>query len=242
MDVQEILENGAQHFLPNLSIDIVIIGYQEEQLKCLLLNLGGKWSLSGGYIKKKESVEVAAERILMERTRLQHQHLKFLSVAGDQGRRFSQEFKVAFEERGLEWKEEHWVNNRFVSLIYYALVDINKTFPEPGDFGGEPAWFNMDDLPEMWMDHQAIVASVRKHLQEEIVKQPITTNLLPSHFTMPQLHKLHQTILGEKLDRSRFQKKMLATGKFERLPKLKKESPGSNPYQYRLKEEMRANP
>ncbi|MEL7252005.1 MAG: NUDIX domain-containing protein [Bacteroidota bacterium] len=238
MDVQEILESGAKHFLPNLSIDIVIIGYQDDQLKCLLLNLGGRWSLSGGYIRKHESVEVAAERILMERTRLRDQHLKFLSVAGDGKRQFSQEFKTAIEQRGLEWKEDYWVNNRFVSLIYYALVDINETFPEPGDLGGEPAWFDMDDLPEMWMDHESIVQTARKHLQEEIRRQPITANLLPVHFTMPQLHKLHQTILDEKLDRSRFQKKMLATGKFERLPKLKKESPGSNPYQYRLKDKI----
>ncbi|MEO0877626.1 MAG: NUDIX domain-containing protein [Bacteroidota bacterium] len=238
MDIQEWLENGAEFFLPNLSIDIVIIGYQDDQLKCLLLNLGGQWSLSGGYIKKSESVEVAAQRILRERTRLEHQHLKFLAVAGGGERQFGQEFKIAFEQRGLEWKEDYWVNNRFVSLIYYALVDIKQTFPAPGDFGEEPAWFDMDDLPEMWMDHQSIVQTARKHLQEEIRKQPITANLLPSHFTMPQLHKLHQTILGKKLDRSRFQKKMLATGKFERLPKLKKESPGSNPYQYRLKEKM----
>jgi hypothetical protein len=52
---------------------------------------------------------------------------------------------------------------------------------------------------------------------------------------MPELHQLHQAILEEKLDRSRFQKKMLATGMFERLPKLQKDSPGSNPYLYTIK-------
>jgi hypothetical protein len=55
---------------------------------------------------------------------------------------------------------------------------------------------------------------------------------------MPELHQLHQTILGEKIDRSRFQKKMLSTGLFERLPKRKKESPGRNPYQYTVKVEQ----
>ena len=49
--------------------------------------------------------------------------------------------------------------------------------------------------------------------------------------------QLHQAILEEPLDRSRFQKKMLATGLFERLPKRQKDSPGRNPYQYRVKPE-----
>ena len=62
MDIKKMLEHGADYFLPNLSIDIVIVGYQDNKLKCLLLNLGDKWALPGGYIKHDESVEDAANR------------------------------------------------------------------------------------------------------------------------------------------------------------------------------------
>ena len=87
----------------------------------------------------------------------------------------------------------------------------------------------------MWMDHKDIVLTARKQLRKDIRQEHTTYNLLPEVFTMPDLYQLHQAILGEKIDRSRFQKTMLATGLFERLPKLEKKSPGRNPYQYRIK-------
>lgn len=235
MKTLDILEHGSNFFLSNLSTDIVIIGYQEEKLKCLLLKMGDKWLLPGGYIKQDESVDDATFRILFERTHLTDPHLKFLSVFGERDRRFGKEFKIFFEENGFPWKESYWINNRFVSLAYYSLVDIDKTHPQPGELDEAAEWFSLEALPNMWLDHEAIVNKARERLREDIQNEQITYNLLPTEFTMPQLHQLHQTILGEPLDRSRFQKKMLATGLFDRLPKLQKESRGSNPYQYRIK-------
>ena len=89
----------------------------------------------------------------------------------------------------------------------------------------------------MWLDHRAILDKARSRLKEDCKQIPVSYNLLSEEFTMPELHRLHQTILEEKLDRSRFQKKMLATDMFERLPKFKTESRGSNPYKYRLKQD-----
>lgn len=237
MTPEEIIENGGEYYLPNLSVDIVIIGYERDQLKCLLLKLGEKWLLPGRYIEKEESVDHAAQRILVERTALDQPHLKFLSVFGNQNRKFEKEFRNYFIKNGMEWRDDYWINDRFVTLAFYSLVDIDNTHPVPGDFDEEAKWFSFDELPEMWLDHSSIVASARNRLKEDIKYEQVSYNLLPSAFTMPQLHQLHQTILGEKLDRSRFQKKMLAAGTFERLPQLKKESPGRNPYQYRLKRE-----
>lgn len=236
METKEFLEHGAHYFLPNLSIDLVIIGYQDNRLKCLLLKFGDKWLLPGGYIKVDESVDSAATRILMERTCLEQPHLKFMSVFGNKERKFTDEFKQFFKKNNLPWQDDYWINNRFVSLAFYSLVDIDNTHPEPsGNFMEAVKWFRFDDLPEMWLDHECIAKTARDRLKADIKYEQVTYKLLPRDFTMPQLHQLYQTILEEKLDRSRFQKKMLATGMFERLPQLKKESPGRNPYQYRLK-------
>lgn len=235
MEIQKILEHGAEYFLPNLSIDLVIIGYQEGVLKCLLLKLGQKWALPGGYIKKEESVDHAVKRILKERTHLENPHFKFLSVFGAANRQFDQEFKHFFDKNGLPWRDDYWINQRFVTLAHYSLVDIDNTHPVPGDFDQAAQWFSFDALPQLWLDHHTIVEAARNRLKEDSKSELLTYNLLPESFTMPELHRLHEAILEEKMDRSRFQKKMLATGRFERLPKLKKETPGSNPYQYRLK-------
>lgn len=235
MDAHHFLEQGASHYLPHLSIDLVIIGYEDNQLKCLLLKIGDKWLLPGGYIGREEAVTDAAVRILRERTGLADPHLKFLQVFGDGNRRFTREFRDYFKKTGLKWSEDSWLNARFVTLAYYSLVDIEKTFPTIQNFDEDFGWFNFDDLPPMWMDHQSIVLEARHRLKEDIKHDGITHNLLPAPFTMPELHQLHETILETKLDRSRFQKKMLATGMFERLPKRKQEMPGSNPFQYVVK-------
>jgi len=241
MDLKSFYESGGDYFLPNLSVDIVIIGYHEGMLKGLLLKIGDKWLLPGGYIQRQESVDGAATRILKERTGLEDPHLKFLSVFGSEGRRFTRQWKAFAEKAGLPWKDDYWINDRFVTLAYYSLVHIEEIRPVAGAFDEAIAWFPLDDLPAMWMDHQAIVLQARSRLKEDIRHEQVTFNLLPDTFTMPELHRLHQAILEEPLDRSRFQKKMLATGLFERLPKRQKESPGRNPYQYRVKGETTSN-
>ena len=235
MEYREFLERGGDYFLSNLSIDLVIIGYEDHQLKCLLLQIGEKWILPGGYIGKSESVDEAAVRILKERTGLEDPHLNFLSVFGDSNRRFREEWKEFIEASGQPWKEEYWFNTRFVSLAYYSLVNIRDTHPVPGAFDRAVAWFPFEELPELWMDHEEIILQARSRLMEDVKHDHLTHELLSSPFTMPELHRLHQAILQEKIDRSRFQKKMLASGVYKRLPSLRKETPGRNPYQYIVK-------
>jgi len=235
MDLKNFLERGGEFFLPNMSIELVIIGYEKKELKCLLLQIGEKWLLPGGYIQREESVDEAVCRVLIERTALEEPHLRFLSVFGGKDRQFGAEIRESLEKMGIHWKNDYWLNNRFVTLAYYSLVHIPDMHPAVKNYDEAFDWFNFDDLPEMWMDHRSIVRAARSRLKEDIRKDPETYNLLPDPFTMPELHLLHEAILEEKLDRSRFQKKMLSTGMFERLPERKKASPGRNPYQYRLK-------
>ncbi|MCB0606894.1 MAG: NUDIX domain-containing protein [Lewinellaceae bacterium] len=235
MNIEQFLERGADYFLPNLSVDLVIIGYEDNQLKCLLLKIGEKWLLPGGYVGREESVVEAATRTLKDRTGLVDPHLKFLAVFGERNRRFTDEWQDYLEKHGLKWSRDSWLNARFVSLAYYSLVDIRHTFPAVSNLDEDFRWFGFDELPAMWMDHRAIVLEARNRLKEDIKQEEITYKLLPEQFTMPELHQLHESILETKLDRSRFQKKMLSTGLFERLPKRQQGSPGSNPYQYSVK-------
>ena len=236
MEIIKFLKKANKQFLPNLSIDLVIIGYQNNKLKCLLLQIDEKWLLPGGYIRISESVDDAAIRILKERTGLDNPHLKFLSVFGNRDRQFKNEWKEFIKNNNLDWKDDYWINNRFVTLTYYSLVNIAEIHPTPGIMDEAISWFDFDDLPEIWMDHKSILTEARNRLKEDLKHEQLTYNLLPDKFTMPELHQLHQAILEEKLDRSRFQKKILSTGLFDRLPKKpKKNSPGQNPYQYRIK-------
>jgi len=235
MSIKEYLNQAPQQFIPQLSVDIATIGYQDGLLKCLLLNFKDKWMLPGGFVFQTESVEDAAYRVLSERSGITNAHLQFLQVFGDKERNFYSEYEKYFQAEELETATYKWFNHRFVTLSYYALIDIEKSEPKVGPMDSAWGWFSIDDLPSMMMDHQDIVMSARERLQRDIKSEVISYNLLTEEFTMPELHQLHQVILGEPIDRSRFQKKMLSSGRFERLPQAQKERPGRNPYLYRIK-------
>lgn len=235
MDLQTFLDEGEKYFLPNLSLDFVIIGYEDSQLKCLLLKNKQNWFLPGGFVRRDQSIKEAVSEIIGTRTQIENPHFEFLNVFGKVDRTFSNNWKDFIESNGYTWDESFWINDRFVSLSYYALVDINKTNPTLSFFDESYDWFSVNQLPEMGLDHKEIVIEAKMKLQKDIQNNLVSHNLLPNEFTMPQLHQLYQDILEEKIDRSRFQKKMLASNLYERLPELQKDTPGRNPYLYRIK-------
>ncbi|MEO1517033.1 MAG: NUDIX domain-containing protein [Bacteroidota bacterium] len=236
MNLSTYLNEGDQLFLPHISVDTVIIGYEQSELKVLLLQFDEKWTLPGGHVGREESVEEAAARILHERAGLSGQYLKLFQVFGDRERNFGEEMKQLFAAAGVPWREDLWINKRHISIAFYALVDIAKTQPTGGVLMQPFGWHSLHDLPPMWMDHATIAEAALTQLQRDITIEQISFKLLPVEFTMPQLHQLHEKILGKKLERSRFQKKMLGLDIFERLPHIKRSSPGRRPFRYRFKE------
>ena len=236
MDIKAFLEEGHLHYLPHLSVDIVILGYQDGVLKVLLQKLDDRWCLPGGYVGNDETVNDAAIRVLEERTGLRQSYLQLFQVFGDANRSFAKQFKTLVEKEGYTWHKDLWINQRFVTLAHYALVDIATVFPNGGVFSLEHDWFSVEVLPAMHMDHEKIVKASKEQLKKDITVSHISFKLLPETFTMPELQKLHETILDKKLERSRFQKKMLSMEVFERLPKPKEDAPRRKPYLYRYKE------
>ena len=229
------LNEGKDLFLPNLSIDIAVIGFQDGALKVLLLELDNKWMLPGGYIFKDESVEDASKRILTERTGLDHFFMKIFQVFGNADRSFPDEIRHILEKLELPWNPEHWMGQRYVSTAFYALVDIDRVNPDGGIFSQKTQWWNLKELPEMWFDHRHIASEAFAKLQQDVLIDHHAYNMLPENFTMPQLHRLQELILEKKIDRSRFQKKMLSLGIFERLPEPKMGVPHRRPFLYSLK-------
>lgn len=231
MNLKEFFEEGDKYFLPNLSIDIVVIGY-DGQLKCLLMKNNTRWNIPGGYIGKSEPVNEASNRILKDLTGLQVDNLRLLSVFGDAHRNFGDQFRVLAEENGVKWDPNNWLNSRFVSIVYYALVNIKDVIVKGDDFYNEISWLAIQELVDMNLDHQEIIESTLSQLRTDINDGRTCHELLSARFTMPDLHQLHQVILQKDIDRSRFQKKMIGSGRFRRLPQSKTSSPGRNPYLY----------
>ena len=86
------------------------------------------------------------------------------------------------------------------------------------------------------MDHAEIVQKALETLRTQLAYLPIGKNLLPKKFTMPELQKLYETILNEKLDRRNFQRKLLSFGILNRLTETKKGGAHKAAYLYTFNE------
>ena len=232
-DIRKVIEQGGSLFLPNLSVDVVIFGYENNELKILLLEIADKlWMLPGGYIYNDESVDDAAKRLLLERTELEQVHLKQFYSFGNSGRSFGGEIRKLFENYNLPWREDLWINNRFVSIGYYALVQLPNTKPVAGMFAQNAAWFGINTLPRLLLDHHQIILKAIEEFRKDLQTYPVAHHLLPLKFTMPELHRVYEAVFEKKMDRSRFQKKMFEYNVFERLEERREGVPHRRPYLY----------
>jgi len=233
-NISALIEIGEQEFLPTVSVDCVILGFHENQLKVLLLKHRYRemWALPGGFIFKHEDAKHAAERVLQERTGLKKIFLQEFHTFGEK-ERYSNDFHLEdFEKDGIEVTADFWLLQRFITIGYYALVDFFEVVPSPDRLSETCTWWDVNALPEMILDHRKIFDKALHTIQLNLLYQPIGYNLLPEKFTMTELQKLYETILGKKLDRRNFQRKMLGYDILSKLDEVKKGVAHKSPHLY----------
>ena len=224
----------ADEYMSGLSVDNVIFGFHENQFRVLLLQTvtGRDWSLPGGFIRKDESVDEASARVLQDRTGLKKVYLQQFAVFGSPGRskiNLSADFGKVF---GLESPMPMWLQQRFVTIGYYALVEFGKVKPRSDEFSLSCVWHEVDRLPRMIYDHKEIVKTALLAMRQHLNYQPIGYNLLPAEFTLKSLQTIYETILDKKLDRANFNRKMLSLGILEKKEKLYTGAAHKAPYLY----------
>ena len=178
-------------YLPNdmvfLAVDCIIFGFDDEDLKVLLVQRDfepekGKWSLMGGFLKKDETLDEAASRILFRLTGMHDVYLEQLYAFSDVDRD-----PVA----------------RTVSTSYFAIVNIEKHHEKSND-NFKAKWFSVNNVPKLIFDHDEMLAKAVRRLRRRTAINPIGFELLPEKFTMRQLQKLYETILDKELDKRNF--------------------------------------
>lgn len=223
--------------LPGLAIDSVIFGFHQNHLKILLLEYEntGLFALPGGFIREKENLNDAARRSLSERTGLNNIYLDQFYVFGDRSRHDKDTLRAIMRGKGMNFDDDHWLLRRFVSVGYYALIDFTKAVPIPDSLSDRCAWYDMTALPPLILDHSLIVQKALETLRANLDRKLIGFNLLSETFTMGDLQSLYETILGQKLRRSSFQRKMLSLGILERIDKKWTGGAHKAPYLYKFK-------
>ncbi|HMB62159.1 MAG TPA: NUDIX domain-containing protein [Eudoraea sp.] len=235
---------NPENFIQQLSIDCVIFGYSNRQLKVLVSKLdfkGDFWVLPSGFILKEEGIDQAAHRILQERTGLNDIFLEQYKVFGDVPRNIMAivgEIRALnpkkFEDSSVRDIDMEWLTKRFISIGYYALVDINKVVPKLMEIDQSIDWYDIDDLPSMIGDLNYQVTKALEALRLNLDSKLLGFNLLPETFTMKELQHLYETVYDRPFRRNNFQKKMLDLGVLERLEKKYTGASNKAPYLYRF--------
>ncbi len=185
-----------QYPRPALTVDCVVFGFDEGELKVLLIQRGlepfkGRWALPGGFVRVDEPVDEAARRELAEETGLTNVFLEQLYTFG----------AVKRDPR-----------ERVVSVAYYALVKLSDHRVKAASDAANARWFPVSRPPKLAFDHADILRTALARLQGKVRYQPIGFELLPEKFTLSQLQHLYEAVLGTELDKRNFRKKVLGFG------------------------------
>jgi len=234
-DVERFFSRGHRQYVPHLSVDCVIFGFHDGDLKLLLLKWKNSdiWVLPGGYVRWRESLDAAAHRVLRERTGLRRLYLKQFHAFGGMDRREG-DIRRLFATLGVTAPRTAWPLERVVSIGYYALVDFSKVRPKGDYLSDRCEWCPIEVRPRLAFDHDVIATTALDSLRESLDAGTLEASLLPARFTMPELQRLHEAILGRSLDRRNFQKRMLERRVVERLSLRRAGGAHRSPFLYRF--------
>jgi 8-oxo-dGTP diphosphatase len=225
MELHDFLKTGHLHYLPHVSIDCAIFGYQEGELKLLLVKnkIITDWCLPGGFIKREEGLDEAAGRISKERTGIKNLFLKQFKTFGDPDRNGYRNFdtKNFFKTTGIEIPADSWLLDRTTSIGFYAITDISNAVPEADVLSSECAWFPIDQIPKLAFDHNEMVKEALLTMRVHLYHYPIGKNMLGEKFTLKEVQLFYETMLDKKLNPSNFPNKLISLGLLEKLDEKK---------------------
>ncbi|MDX1907992.1 MAG: NUDIX domain-containing protein [Bacteroidia bacterium] len=193
--------------IDRLSLDCVILGLEAGQLNILLIQRGiephrGEWALPGGFVLLEEGIDEASRRILREMTGVDNLFLEQVRAFG---------------------AVDRYPGRRVITLVYYALVRPGNYQLIAGPEALEARWFSSRHLPPLPFDHNVIVQETLALLQYKVRHQPVGFELLPEKFTLFQLQELYEAILGQRLDKPNFRRKLMRMNLLVQLDEYQQE-------------------
>jgi hypothetical protein len=198
-------------YINNLSVDCVIFGFDNNTLNVLLTKrqlddpetgevIFTDYTVQGHHVLKGERINDAALRVLKDKTGLDNIYLEQFYTFGDTNR--------LHHERDQLWLKGKFpmMSDHVISVGYCSLVNSAKVKPDLQH--QDTSWFPVDNLPLLGFDHETMIMKALEFLRDKIRKEPIGFELLPEKFTLTLLQNLYETVLGIKLDRRNFRKKV----------------------------------
>lgn len=208
----------AKNFLLDVTVDVVLLSISSNGSLLTLLAqreedpFKGTWALPGVFVGRGETLEDAAARALRDKA----------GIAGE-----------VFVEQLFTFGDIHRdPRDRIISVAYYALVPEGRFItavarntaaiiahidvPWPGVSGGAIQVRNQGDIKlKLAFDHDRIIGMAVQRIRGKLNYAPIGFELLPDEFTLFELQHIHEAVLGHKLNKDSFRRKMLASGLIE---------------------------
>jgi 8-oxo-dGTP diphosphatase len=188
---------------PFTTVDVLIFTVADDALKVLLVQRPGEgdepfpgmWALPGGFVNVDldADLEACARRKLREKTGVASPYLEQLGSWGGAAR----------DPRG--WSATH---------AYFALMPSDGVALAKGANAADVAWFGVDDpqlaRKKLAFDHAQILRAGIERLRSKVEYTSLPAYLLPEPFTLPQLQRTYEIVLGRPVDKSGFRTRMLA--------------------------------
>ncbi len=186
---------------PSCSVDVVIFTVQDGALKVLLTRrkaglFEGRWGFPGGFVRPAEhaTLAAAARETLTRKTKLRSPFLEQLKTYGSARR-----------------DPRDWV----LTVVYFALVPEHTITHElqGSEDDNRLVKTNGEGLAvKLAFDHASILRDAAARLRGKLEYTSIAMHLMPEEFTIPELQRTYETVLGEKLDRSSFHARTMRSG------------------------------
>jgi len=203
-----------------VSVDCIVFGFSENKLRLLIgkrrMDPGrGEWSLYGGFVKAEESLEQAVDRVLFSLTGLRGLYIKQVGAFG------------AIDRDPGE---------RVISVAYCALINV-KDYDDNLRRQHGLEWVDLDKLPQLYSDHNEMVRQATSLLRRRISTESLSFSLLPELFTLTQLQRVYEAILGEEIDKRNFRKRIKGIDLIVKTDKIDKQSSKRGAALYRFNKE-----
>lgn len=211
--IMERQNENSQMIDVHVSVDCVVIGFDGERFRVLLVRQIGKqtdgkfndWKLPGSPIYVDEDLDDAAKRVLTELTGLKNVRMNQFKAYGSKDR--------TADPRDVMWLEHfHLISEgrvgRIVTVAYLSLLKIDRHHKQLAS-AYDACWVPVSEVGLLAFDHNRILIDALEAVRHYVETSPsVMFDLLPRKFTASQLRVLYQLIYNKVFDVRNFHKKI----------------------------------
>lgn len=202
--------NIHDYAIPLATVDLCIFSLIDEKLCVLTVQrtehpFKGYWALPGGFVdvEKDQDLEATALRKLQEKTGVQTPYLEQLETVGN----------VTRDPRG--WS---------LTVVYFALSPYSQIKVNT-EHDSQTTWMDVEstETHQLAFDHLLLIDKAVTRLRSKVSYSTLPIHMMPEEFTLAELQHAYETIMGKKVDKKSFRRRMASADFLVETNRMKKD-------------------